>query len=173
MRPTINFFIEESKTYSNKVVFGLCDDDNDLPAYIDDDVANKNSKWIAQVNNDSLKEIDFYPVDHCIELKRADNTEAQRCEGILRYEDNNILFIELKDSRADWLTKAMEQIIETMSFFFDNYDSEAFNIKAWICNKQLTNQNYFQHIQDFKERTKVFCNKKRGFVLYVCKSLHV
>ena len=117
MRPTINFFIEESKTHSNKNVFGLCDDDNSQPAYIDEDIANKNGKWIAQVINDSLKEIDFYPVDHCVEIKRADNTGAQRCEGILSYLDNNIIFTELKDRRAEWLTKAMEQIIETMSFF--------------------------------------------------------
>ena len=44
--------------------------------------------------------------------------------------------------------------------------------KSWVCNNQLTNQNYFQQIADFKEKTK---NKfgGRGFVLYISKSIEV
>ena len=171
MRPTVNFFGEESKTHSNKSVFGICDDDNTLPAYLDEDLSNKDSKWIGVINNESQKEIDFYPVDHCVVLKRKDGSDAQRCEGILRHNNTNIVFTELKNRDASWLSKAMEQVIETMSFFFDNYDSQSYQTKAWICNKQLTNQNYFQQIAEFKEMTKVFCHKNRGFVLYIRKSI--
>ena len=124
MRPTIDFFREESKTHSNKSVFGICDDENPLPAYLDEDLSNKDSKWIGVINNESQKEIDFYPVDHCVVLKRKDGSDAQRCEGILRYNNTNIVFTELKNRDASWLSKAMEQVIETMSFFFDNYDSK-------------------------------------------------
>jgi len=170
MRPTVNFFGEENKTHSNKRVFGICDDDNTLPAYLDEDLSNKDSKWIGVINNESQKEIDFYPVDHCVVLKRKDGSDAQRCEGILRH-NNNIVFTELKNRDASWLSKAMEQVIETMSFFFDNYDSQSYQTEAWICNKQLTNQNYFQQIAEFKEMTKVFCHKNRGFVLYIRKSI--
>lgn len=171
MRPTIDFFREESKTHSNKSVFGICDDDNTLPAYLDEDLSNKDSKWIGVINNESQKEIDFYPVDHCVVLKRKDGSDAQRCEGILRHNNTNIVFTELKNRDASWLSKAMEQVIETMSFFFDNYDSQSYQTKVWICNKQLTNQNYFQQIAEFKEMTKVFCHKNRGFVLYIRKSI--
>ena len=176
MRPTINFFIEESKTHSNKNVFGLCDDDNSQPAYIDEDITNKNGKWIAQVNNDSLKEIDFYPVDHCVEIKRADGKDAQKCEGILYWDDSNIVFTELKDRQlkpAVWLSDAENQIIETMTCFFDNYDIQAYHAKAWICNKQLTNQNYFQQILAFKGKTKDLFEINRGFTLFVSRSLSI
>lgn len=170
MRPTVNFFGEENKTHSNKSVFGICDDENTLPAYLDEDLSNKDSKWIGVINNESQKEIEFYPVDHCVVLKRKDGSDAQRCEGILRH-NNNIVFTELKNRDASWLSKAMEQVKETMSFFFDNYDSQSYQTKAWICNKHLTNQNYFQQIAEFKEMTKAFCHKNRGFVLYIRKSI--
>jgi hypothetical protein len=171
MRRQIDFFKEEHKTHSNKELFGLCDDDNDLPAYIDEDLGNKDSKWIALVNNDSHKEVDFYPIDHCIELKRPDGNDAQKCEGIVCYGDSYIIFTELKNKNSSWLSKAMDQIIETMSFFFNDYDSRSYRIKAWICNKQLTNQNYFQQINEFKDRTKTEFGK--GYVLCIQKSINL
>lgn len=176
MRPTINFFIEESKTQSKRDVFGLCDDDNSQPAYIDEDIANKNGKWIGEVYNTSKNEIDFYPVDHCVEIKRADGKDAQKCEGILSWDDNNIVFTELKDRQlkpAVWLSEAENQIIETMACFFDNYDIQMYHTKAWICNKQLTNQNYFQQILAFKEKTRVLFEINRGFTLYVSRLLSI
>lgn len=176
MRPTIDFFREESKTHSNKRVFGICDDDNTLPAYLDEDLSNKDSKWIGVINNESQKEIDFYPVDHCVVLKRKDGSDAQRCEGILYWDDNNIVFTELKDRQlkpAVWLSDAENQIIETMTCFFDNYDIQAYHAKAWICNKQLTNQNYFQQILAFKGKTKDLFEINRGFTLFVSRSLSI
>lgn len=77
----IDFFLEESKTHSNKCVFGLCDDDNEMPAYIDEDFENKDSKWIGEIHNGLKREICFYPVDHCVEIKRADGKMSERCEG--------------------------------------------------------------------------------------------
>ena len=171
----IEFFIEKEKSHSCKDVFGLCDNNDEKPAYIDEDVANKDSKWIGEVRNASRKEVEFYPVGHCVELLRENKSQAQRCEGILRFDENNIIFTELKNRKiipSDWLKDAEEQIIETMSFFFENYDLQSFKTKSWVCNNQLTNQNYFQQIADFKEKTK---NKfgGRGFVLYISKSIEV
>ena len=51
----IEFFIEEKKSHSCKDIFGLCDDNDEKPAYIDEDVANKNSKWIGVVRNTARK----------------------------------------------------------------------------------------------------------------------
>lgn len=165
----IDFFIEEKKSHSNKDIFGLCDDDNKEPAYIDDDLKNKDSKWIGVVRNASRKEVEFYPVDHCVELLREDNSQARRCEGILRFDENNIVFTELKNRKiipSDFLKDAEEQIIETMSFFFNNNGLQSFKTEAWIANKQLTNQNYYQQIASFKKKTKNAFGG-RGFVLYL------
>ncbi|MBO7134647.1 MAG: hypothetical protein J6W06_10900 [Bacteroidales bacterium] len=168
----IDFFEKKNRAYSNKKVFGLCDDDNQLPAYIDEDLANKDSKWIGVVDNGLEKNVYFYPVDHCVELERPDKSDAQKCEGILNYDDNNIIFTELKNRDSSWITKATNQIIETMSFFFDNYDSQSYKTKAWICNKQLTNQNYYQQINDFKEQTKRIFGGN-GYILYISKVFSV
>lgn len=59
----INFFDVGCKTKSNKTEFGLCDDPP--PAYIDE---NNNSKWIAFVSNPENKDVDFYAIDHCINI---------------------------------------------------------------------------------------------------------
>ena len=110
-----------------------------------------------------------------MELLREDKSQAQRCEGILRFYENNIVFTELKNRKiipSDWLKDAEEQIMETMSFFFDNYDLQSFKTKSWVCNKQLTNQNYFQQIADFKGKTKHKFGG-RGFVLYISKFIEV
>ena len=174
MRRRIDFFKEEHKTHSNKEVFGLCDDDNDLPAHIDEDLGNKESKWIGEVHNDLKRMIAFYPVDHCVEIKRADGKMAERCEGFLLYLENRIIFAELKNRQLFpevWRKKAEEQILVTMRYFFDNYDKDSYKIKAWICNKQLTNQNYFQQILDFKDKTKAEFGK--GYVLCIQKSINL
>ena len=171
----VEFFIEESKYHTQKEIFGLCDDDNNLPAYIDEEVANKESQWIGEVHNVSKKGIDFYPIDHCVELLHDDMSQAHRCEGLLRYNENSIFFCELKTGRivpSEWLKDAEEQILETMSFFFDNYNLQSFNTKSWICNKRLTNQNYFKQIAEFKEETKHKFGG-RGFVLYISKSIEI
>lgn len=60
----IDFFLVEKTSHSSKDVFGLCDDNDEKPAYIDEDVANKDSKWIGVVHNTSRKKVEFYPIDH-------------------------------------------------------------------------------------------------------------
>lgn len=174
MRRRIDFFNKEHKTHSNKEVFGLCDDDNDLPAYIDEDLGNKDSKWIGMAHNALKREIAFYPVDHCVEIKKADGKMAERCEGFLLYLENRIIFVELKNRRLSseaWRKKAEEQILVTIRYFVDNYDRNTYSIKAWICNKQLANNNYFQQILEFKDKTKTEFGK--GYVLYIQKTINL
>lgn len=170
----IEFFIEEKKSHSNENIFGLCDDEDNLPAYIDEDVTNKESKWIGVVRNASRKEVEFYPVDNCVKIRRDDGKMEERCEGIMSLPDNRLVFVELKDRSpsAAFRKKAEEQLLITMHYFFNNYDRDSYQIKVWICNKQLTNQNYFKQINDFKENTKQKFGG-RGFVLYISKSIDV
>lgn len=173
---TIDFFEEKNKQSTNQALFGLCDDVEGQPAYIDTDLSNKNVKWIGIVKNQNEKQILFYPVDHCVDLKTEDGKMAQRCEGILYLSDNNLIFTELKDRKilpAVWLKDAQEQIIETLSHFFKYYESGTYKIKAWICNKQLTNPNYYKQINEFKEITKEKFRLKKGLVLFVERTIKI
>lgn len=170
----IEFFIKEKKSHSNKDIFGLCDDDNKEPAYIDDDLKNKDSKWIGVVRNASRKEVEFYPVDNCVEIRRDDGNMEERCEGIMSLLNNSLVFVELKDRLPSdaFRKKAEKQLLITMRYFFNNYDRDSYQIKGWIANKQLTNQNYYQQIASFKEKTRQEFGG-RGFVLYISKSIEV
>lgn len=172
----IDFFDEGNKQSTKKELFGLCDDDNKQPAYIDSDISNKETKWIGIVINETQKEVLFYPVDNCIKLIRPDGSMAQRCEGILRSDSNTLIFTELKDRKvlpAVWLKEAESQIIETLKFFLDNYKSNNYKIKAWISNKQLTNPNYYQQISDFKALTKQLFGNRLGYTLYIDRRIKI
>ena len=172
----IDFFDEGNKQSTKKELFGLCDDDNKQPAYIDIDISNKEAKWIGIVINADKKEVLFYPVDNCIKLIRPGGLMAQRCEGILRSDSNTLIFTELKDRKvlpAVWLKEAESQIIETLTFFLSNYKSNNYKIKAWISNKQLTNPNYYQQISDFKELTKQLFGNRLGYTLYIDRRIKI
>lgn len=173
---TIDFFDEGNKQSTKREQFGLCDDDNKQPAYIDIDISNKEAKWIGIVINADKKEVLFYPVDNCIKLIRPDGLMAQRCEGILRSDSNTLIFTELKDRKvlpAVWLKEAESQIIETLTSFLNTYKSNNYKIKAWISNKQLTNPNYYQQISAFKESTKQLFGDRHGYTLYIDRVIKV
>ena len=164
----IDFFGISNRQTSSKPVFGLCDEEDGNPAYIDEHIENQADKWIAVVQNNKSMEMAFHPIDHCLNLLRDDGTMAKRCEGVLSYNDlQNIVFVELKDRKLKpdrWLDDAIGQIEETLVFFYQNYNKEMFSkTRVWISNRQLTNQNYFQRIKDFKSKNKI--------VLYICKAL--
>lgn len=177
--PRIDFFEDGNKQITQKEVFGLRDDKKNQPAYIDEDLSNK-EKWLGTVYNDNGKVVAFYPVDNCIEMKRKEdpNNYASRCEGILRYEVNNLIFTELKDRNLDkaqiWRKQAKSQILETLRYFFDNYDKNSFKIKAWICNKkQLVNADYSIQIQHFKRCTEEEFGIANGINLYIQREIHI
>ncbi|MBR4327959.1 MAG: hypothetical protein IKP73_20775 [Bacteroidales bacterium] len=167
----IDFFEEQNKQTANHKEFGLRDDRINQPAYIDVNLSNK-EEWLGTVNNYQSKEVAFHPVDNCVELKREDGSMDSRCEGILRYDDNNLIFTELKDGKTKncktgWREKAEEQIITTLTYFFDNYQKDMFKIKAWIGNKNVTHQNYYQQALAFRERTKKIFLLKHGINLSI------
>lgn len=171
----VNFFVEESKSISNQQTFGLCDDENNKPAYIDENIENRETQWIGEVLNEFQNDVSFYPIDNCVPLIREDGTLAKRCEGLLCYS-GNIVFTELKNRKlvpSDWLGEAMEQLKETIEIFSTNNTACECKIKAWACNKQLANQNYFQQVQKFKEDTKGLAICKRGCVLSVSRRFDI
>lgn len=139
----IDFFNTQCKSSSNKKIFGLCDDPPPAknPAYIDED---NGENWIAVVENHYEQEINFMAIDNCITIKREDDTDAQRCDGMLHFEDT-VIFVELKDRKGtpkDWKDKAENQLKETISFFEKQNEAQNYTSKrAYICNKAVRKHN--------------------------------
>lgn len=151
----INFFTVGCKTESNENTFGLCDNPPPAvdPAYIDE--ANS-FNWIAEVSNPHNINVDFFAVDHCVEVLRANGQWACRCDGILLY-NNKLSFIELKDrGSSGWISGGRGQLTETVSYFIANHNITAYTaVDARICNKQrpLAVVSSATEIQKFKDDT--------------------
>ena len=70
-----------------------------------------------------------------------------------------------KIKNSDWLSKAKGQIITTLQYFVKSYDLSSYVIRAWICNKQITNQNCFLQINSFRDETKKLLGK--GVLIHI------
>lgn len=163
----IIFFDNLCKTSSNNTKFGICDNPppSKKPAYIDE---NNASKWIAIVNNSMNKKIDFYAIDNCVNILKADGNKESRCDGMLSYEDK-IIFVELKmRGSSGWLSKARDQLTITFSKFCENNDLTNYkSIEAYACNslKPLSNQGNSAQIQKFKDET--------GLIMHVQQEINI
>lgn len=135
---SINFFEAGCQTFSNRKIFGLCDDPPPAAnrAYIDE--AN-GAKWIAVVENEDRYDVTFTAIDHCITINRPDGKPDKRCDGVLTH-DTTVIFVELKQRGAlgnKWVTDAEEQIRTTIGYFENEEDAEQFNNKqAYIANSE-------------------------------------
>ncbi|MFZ4700650.1 MAG: hypothetical protein ACOYMG_11435 [Candidatus Methylumidiphilus sp.] len=144
--------------------FGLCDDPppSSLPAYID---TTDKTKWIAHVNNPSLKEVTFKAIDNCIEILRPDGTQESRCDGLLIH-GNSLIFVELKDrASSGWLSKGRSQLTITIKNFKQHHDINQFdNLEAYISNKQrpLAVTNISSEVQKFKNETGMLLKANRN-----------
>ncbi len=161
----IDFFQETCKTESHARQFGLCDNPPPAedPAYIDE---TNSSAWTAEIQNINEVKVEFYAVDHCVEVRRPNAGRAKRCDGILKY-NNNLTFVELKDrGTGNWISGGRKQLTETVYFVRDNHDITAYtNIDARICNKQrpLAITSNTNEIQNFKDDT--------GFLLTIDRTI--
>jgi len=91
---SVNFYETNCRSTTNKRLFGLCDNEDNSPAFID--FVNK-SQWNALVINSAPpQEIIFVAIDNCIEIRRKNGEMDNRCDCLLTYPEN-IIFIELKN----------------------------------------------------------------------------
>lgn len=133
---SINFFDGKCQTFSNRKIFGLCDDPPpaENPAYIDE---NDGAKWIAVVENEDLHDVTFTAIDHCITIDRKDGKPAKKCDGVLSYH-STIIFVELKQQdtfRKEWIKEGEKQLRATIGYFEQEDVAEDFNNKqAYIAN---------------------------------------
>ena len=134
----IDFFKKSCKTVSTNKNFGLYDNPRPAtdPAFI---VEIDSSKWIAEVEKvlDNETVVDFFAIDHCLDIYRPNNELAKRCDGVLVY-NNNLTFVELKDrGSSGWVSSGRKQLTETIQFFIANHNIATYtNAVAYICNKQ-------------------------------------
>ncbi|MCF8232410.1 MAG: hypothetical protein K9J27_09485 [Bacteroidales bacterium] len=154
----VDFFNEKCRTSSNNERFGLCDDPPPphKPAYIDE---NNEDEWIGIVTNKSLLDVNFYAVDHCIELPLLENgKKPSRCDGIL-LAGRILIFVELKSRdvrRKIWLQEGIDQLISTINLFRWNADLVSYDrVVAHICNKKrpISHSGRSEKIQKFKDTT--------------------
>ena len=152
----INFFDAGCKTESNRNHFGLCDNPppGEDPAYIDE---HDPFKWIGIVNNPTNKDADFYAIDNCVTILKADGISREsRCDGMLHY-DNTVLFVELKmRGGSGWLSKARSQLTITLGKFQeDNTLTDFDKVEAYACNglRPAANQGNNSELQKFKDET--------------------
>jgi hypothetical protein len=155
---SINFFDEHCQDTTDKSKFGLCDETSNEPAYIDSDISNQETKWIAIVQNENQIKVTFTAIDNCIEI------EGKRCDGMLTHK-NCIIFVELKERKGKtrtWVRDGDEQLRNTIRIFRDNHDLSIYkDKKAYIANNKKPN---FQESQI--ERMKKFKNDMK-FILEI------
>ncbi|WP_134087752.1 hypothetical protein [Olivibacter sp. XZL3] len=133
---SVNFLDENCQTISSKKLFGLCDPSVPTvgPAYIDEE---DGAKWIGVVVNEYLYNVTFTAIDHCIDIRLPNNTQAKRCDGVLTY-NNTAIFVELKDRPSagnNWVKDAEQQLRSTINHFENTNDAAYYTEKkAYIAN---------------------------------------
>jgi hypothetical protein len=159
-------FLDESfKTVSSLAIFGLCDDGEQKPAYLDE---NDQPQWIAVVNNDKQKLVAFYPLDNRLVLIREDGKPDKICDCLLAH-DTTVIFVELKE-RTDhkWKPEADEQLRSTIAYFEKSPETSQFTVKkAYIANKRRPNFNL-----DDMPRIKRFMHDT-GYVLQITNNITI
>lgn len=146
----IDFFDTSCKEQENleHQQFGICDDENGQKAYTN---INDTNKWIATVNNEARKKIEFTAIDNCIEVFKDDtNDKESSCDGMLTF-DKSIYLVELKkQGTGGWLPKAMSQLKNTIKLIENNNNLEGIPYKkAYVCNRK---HPHFQVIDVEKKR---------------------
>lgn len=152
----IDFFKVQCQSNTTAREFGICDDDNELPAYID--YANKNV-WIARVVNDDSKEIVFTAIDKCIDFPLIGGNMQSRCDVMLSC-DNNLYLIELKNKISGWQSTGIEQLESPIINLIKNIEPIYLNYrfrKAYVANRRHPNFHVVENAiaEKFRDKYKV------------------
>ncbi len=132
---SINFFKVQCLSKTSEIRFGICDDDNELPVYID---SLDENIWIATVLNAEGKVVNVTAIDKCIDFPLINGNMQSRCDAMLTC-DNCLYVIELKNRRSDWQSSGIEQLEATIQHLIDSLGTTYYNYrfrKAYVANKQ-------------------------------------
>ena len=120
------------------------------------DEINK-EKWIANVKNNNEINVTFTAIDNCITIYRKKGEKERSCDGMLTYTDN-IVFVELKEKRKNWITDGTEQLEKTISKFAQNHNLMSIKKRrAFLSNKKhpLFKHSHKEEMQKFHKKFKV------------------
>lgn len=132
----MNLLKDECKSNCSDTLFGICDDDDSNPAYLNADLVEKN-KWIATVTNTQNADIVFWAIDNCVDCIDAQGNELMRCDGVLYYQDI-YHFVELKSrKKGKWMSKGFKQLRATIKLFIESSNNGQVDNKKIIA--QLSN----------------------------------
>jgi len=131
---SVNFFQADCETITSAVKFGICDGENTYPAFLNFDALVE--KWIAEVENEEEIEVIFTAIDNCIDILDENGETQSRCDAMMRYAEN-LIFIELKEVRTDWIKGGIGQLKETILYFKANQRVDAYSKKrAFLANRK-------------------------------------
>ena len=147
----VNFFEDSCREDTDAERFGICDPKGTLPAFITTD---RTPKWIAIVLNPTKKNIRFYAIDHCLVMTK-NGQDTKRCDAMLQY-DQNLVFVELKETMKSKVSSAIKQIESTIRLFSKNHNLNSFSKRAFVANRK---QPDFKHSK--KEEMQKFYNKHK------------
>jgi len=168
----IDFFNNRCQQATSEKIFGLCDEEGtQKPAYID--ISNQDN-WIAEIENEDQKEVYFIAIDNCIEIWRDDDPTKmeKRCDGMLGYDGNNLIFVELKDRKLkNAVMESVKDIFKEYGFIVEfeiSHESNSKKIK--VCDikseeiKHLKNNGLVttRNSEDLCELIKVMLEYKKS-----------
>lgn len=129
------FFEEHCRTRLNNKRFGIRDDIENQPAYID---IKQEKQWSAEIINSTGQDLDFYAVDNCLDIRDPDNNIPSLCDAAIQTLQNELYFLELKNRASKgWRGKAMQQLRNTVALYREKQDEQqSAKITCCICNSQ-------------------------------------
>lgn len=150
----IDFEKTTCQTKTTALRFGIIDDLQQPTAYL---TFVDEKKWTAVVENSQTKEVTFTAIDNCIEIRRPNGDWEKSCDGMLKYE-RDIVFVELKNKAAHWITEGIEQLRTTVEYYFQQYNLKDFRKKrAFLANakKPRFQSAQKERMQRFRDQTGV------------------
>ncbi len=148
-----DFFKPECRQTTDAACFGLCDNGPDGWAYLSE--AKTADSWICTVQNDTRLQVVFRAIDKCADIRRADGNKESTCDCILTYTDN-IVFVELKELRKDWMEDGIDQLESTLDLFPENVLRRFKHKRAFVANRK---HPHFNRIEN--ERKQRFYSRYR------------
>lgn len=116
----INFFdgAYMKEAARNDTEFGIYDPGNSRPALTTRD----SQLYQAIVYNPFGHTLQFVPVDHNMDIRRANGEQESSCDGMMYDNQDYLVFIELKDKEHGWASEAVDQLRTTISLFSSNHN---------------------------------------------------
>ena len=150
-----NFFDKAYHTEAARtdVEFGIYDPGNAMPALTTTDP----HLYQVQVNNPLANSLQFVPIDHNLDIRRANGELESTCDGMLYNATSYLAFVELKDKGAGWASEAVEQLRTTIRVFTENHERDAFRRRfAYAANVRhpFFHKSFKETIQQFTAETK-------------------